>query len=65
MEYLVDRRVFTDLPLGTIFADFTELYGDALGAAPAEDAAFDRTEQRRRATYNEMCCMFTCETIRR
>lgn len=40
MEYLVDRGVFTDLPLDTIFADFAEHYGGALGTAPTEDPAF-------------------------
>ncbi|HEX4903276.1 MAG TPA: transglutaminase family protein [Acidimicrobiales bacterium] len=41
MEYTVDRGVYSDLPLDTIFADFDHLYGGtALGSGPIDDPAF-------------------------
>ena len=40
MEYLLDRGVYDDLPLATIFASFAELYPGTIGAAIADDPAF-------------------------
>ena len=41
MEYVNQRGSFDDLPLDVILADFTELYGDSMGASTGAAAAGD------------------------